>query len=171
MIRASQPVLVMIVGLAAAMAGCSPNQPEKDLIAEAVACAEDDECAVGSICEAGSCEPAVCPDIYDPVCASNGTTYENACDARAEHATVAHPGECEQVCGGVEALPCPDSELCDLAARACDGIDVQGVCVERPEACAEIFEPVCGCDGTTYSNDCFRLMAGVQLDHTGECRA
>jgi hypothetical protein len=28
---------------------------------------------------------------------------------------------------------------------------------------------VCGCDGVNYDNDCLRLTAGTDLDHTGAC--
>jgi hypothetical protein len=35
--------------------------------------------------------------------------------------------------------------------------------------CPDIWAPVCGCDGVTYSNNCERLVAGAQLDHEGEC--
>ncbi len=36
-------------------------------------------------------------------------------------------------------------------------------------ACIQIFDPVCGIDGTTYSNSCFAGVAGVQIDHEGLC--
>ena len=73
------------------------------------------------------------------------------------------------VCGGIIGAMCPNDQVCDLPASTCSGADMQGNCVARPEACIEIYAPVCGCDDQTYSNDCFRLMAAAQKSHDGEC--
>lgn len=35
--------------------------------------------------------------------------------------------------------------------------------------CIEIYEPVCGCDGVTYSNSCYADRSGVTLHVSGEC--
>jgi len=75
-----------------------------------------------------------------------------------------------QVCGGIRGLVCPRGQFCDIdTPNACGGADLTGICRIPPRACMQIYDPVCGCDGVTYGNDCERQIAQMQLDHRGEC--
>lgn len=54
----------------------------------------------------------------------------------------------------------------ELGVSECDD------CRDEPNEdlfCTEQFDPVCGCDGVTYSNACFAEIAGVNLWFKGEC--
>jgi hypothetical protein len=77
-----------------------------------------------------------------------------------------------RVCGGFTFPPnppCQADEFCDPPPDSCFIADLPGTCTPVDEACPEIYDPVCGCDGQTYSSDCVRLMARVALSHPGEC--
>ena len=52
----------------------------------------------------------------------------------------------------------------------CGAADAPGECVLIPDVCAEIFAPVCGCDGQTYGNACEAARALVGIFEDGACQ-
>ncbi len=74
-------------------------------------------------------------------------------------------------CGGIRGEQCPDGLVCDRSDQRICGADIPGVCIApRDGNCPENVEPVCGCDGITYNNDCERTLAYVGLNHEGPCQ-
>ena len=74
-------------------------------------------------------------------------------------------------CGGFVGRLCAEGEVCDITVEnACHGADLPGECKPAPKECvAGVWALHCGCDGSTYANECERLLAGAQLDHVGAC--
>ena len=67
----------------------------------------------------------------------------------------------------VLAPPCPAPEaFCKAPLGVCAG---PGVCTWRPADCSDDWNPVCGCDGLTYRNECYSDMAAVSIVGFGSC--
>ena len=153
-----------------------------DFPPDAMACNEDSHCGYSEFCEfyAGQCrgpgicvrrEDAPCPPVYDPVCGCNGITYPDICSRRLAGVSEMHPGECpEKPClpGDPEEV-CPNYFFCEGPFGACYDPGVTGWCEAIPMECPDLLDPVCGCDGITYANDCQRMQAEVWALRSGDC--
>ena len=127
----------------------------------ASACASDGECAVGQACVSGACKeasPSGCSN--DGECAVGQVCVSGACTIATTTAD----------CGGFAGLVCDPTEFCEYAAGAmCGAADQLGTCATRPDFCTAQYDPVCGCDNTTYSNACQAAVAGTSVFSDGPC--
>jgi hypothetical protein len=75
-----------------------------------------------------------------------------------------------RACGGLQGAACGAGAYCAYEQTGqCGSADQTGMCMPRPEACTMEFNPVCGCNATTYSNACMAAAEGVSVAHLGEC--
>jgi len=68
--------------------------------------------------------------------------------------------------GCLDNSDCPKGFYCEKPIGSCEGA---GTCAVKPDVCIYLYDPVCGCDGITYSNAMCAAVAGVSINYHGPC--
>ncbi len=61
---------------------------------------------------------------------------------------------------------CGEGFYCVKSVGDCNG---SGTCMSIPNICPTLLDPVCGCDGTTYPNECVAAIHLKSVEYKGEC--
>lgn len=121
-----------------------------------------------------------CISVVNPVCGKDNKDYSNVCEAKKVGVDVAYKGVCgscvaegkplvvgKECCPGYKVCPITKNTTTTANANIC-----QKSCGENSSentACIADWNPVCGENGKTYSNECFINKAGVKIKYKGAC--
>lgn len=133
------------------------------------------------------CDKGNCPNNSRPSCENGMTGAPSYCADRAPDESCYDGGW--PTCCLVDGTTCPNSRpscnnngnkrICNSSSN-CDrnqfclkqnsNCGQQGECVTAPTSCSSNYDPVCGCDGKTYSNQCVAASNGrTTVRYFGPC--
>jgi len=148
-------VLLLVTGVGAAACASDGSDAERGPIGKADLIGSCADTSCDGAAPSGNC-------YCDAECATFGdccSDYVEVCEA-----------DTAASCGGLAGLLCDEGTYCHYDIdQTCGAADQLGTCLPIPDACIEVFLPVCGCDGQTYSNSCFAALAGTSVASEGEC--
>jgi len=107
----------------------------------------------------GCADDSQCPNDYS-CCAISGRCYESTCAGCCAVPPKGSSGACER------DDQCAPNQYC-----AGTGCGTAGGCLWRRSAgdCSGEISEVCGCDGKSYTNECWAAAAGARVARVGHC--
>ncbi|XP_054168676.1 agrin-like isoform X2 [Oppia nitens] len=148
---------------------------------ELMYCAYGSQCIVDEVTKQAYCRCAerCVPEIFAPVCGSDGITYSSVCQMNIRscfeqrRVFITHTGSCDI------KDPCLD-KVCPYGAHCKPSIDGRNAECVCPTVCATYGDsrgsrPVCGTDGRDYPNVCelrrhsCKEMKAISVKFTGAC--
>ena len=115
-----------------------------------------------------------CLEVVNPVCGTDNKNYNNICEAKKVGISVAYRGECGTCIG--------EGKIVAIGKACCPGYtatlkDGQNICQKTTQAndtdnivCPTLWDPICGENEKTYSNECYIKAAGINIKYKGECQ-
>lgn len=169
----------MLAAFAAAACGGSVRSPEPAPVTPGTPCADAGSVPSSDGCNTCTCTGDVwaCTEKACPTTCTPGATKAAgdgcntcSCTAAGQWACTHQACPVDKTCGGLAGGTCDPGEYCAyLPGQGCGTADASATCKPRPQACDQVFAPVCGCDQKTYDNSCMAAMAGTGILSEGGC--